>query len=94
MKNKFLLVACASAMMCGAAATSRAAEVVVDDSEADALTWVYRGGDYQLAPRDRLTVRSEGPAVYGWSFRPANCGVFHYWNGDECVDARINPPPQ
>lgn len=46
MKNKFLLVAFASAMMCGAAATSRAAEVVVDDSEADAPTWVYRGGDY------------------------------------------------
>jgi hypothetical protein len=41
-----------------------------------------------LAPLDRLTVRTEGPAVYGWSFRPVNCGVFHYWNGDECVDAR------
>lgn len=90
MKNKLLLVAGASAMMCGAAAASRAAEVVVDDSEADAPTWVYRGGDYQLAPRGRLTVRSEGPAVYGWSFRPPNCGVFHYWNGDECID----PPPQ
>ena len=34
-----------------------------------------------LAPLDRLTVRTEGPAVYGWCFRPVNCGVFHYWNG-------------
>jgi hypothetical protein len=47
-----------------------------------------------LAPRDRVTVRAAGPAVYGWSFRPANCGVFHYWNGNECVDARAVPPPQ
>ena len=37
-----------------------------------------------------------GPAVYGWSYRthgelPASwngCGVYHYWNGEQCVDAR------
>lgn len=24
--------------------------------------------------------------------RPANCGVYRYWNGDRCVDARVVPP--
>jgi hypothetical protein len=45
-----------------------------------------------------------GPAVYGWSYRahgypvgPAAgtwnvCGVYHYWNGEECVDARDIAP--
>jgi hypothetical protein len=36
-----------------------------------------------------------GPRVYGWSeIRPANCGTFKYWNGDACVDARFDPPPE
>lgn len=25
--------------------------------------------------------------------RPANCGVYRYWDGIECVDARDFPPP-
>ena len=25
--------------------------------------------------------------------RPANCGVYRYWDGTECVDARDVPPP-
>jgi hypothetical protein len=24
--------------------------------------------------------------------RPADCGVYHYWNGERCVDARVVPP--
>lgn len=24
--------------------------------------------------------------------RPANCGVYRYWNGDYCADARDEPP--
>lgn len=24
--------------------------------------------------------------------RPANCGVYRYWNGTECLDARYDPP--
>ena len=23
---------------------------------------------------------------------PANCGEYHYWNGEYCADARYNPP--
>lgn len=48
--------------------------------------------------------RRGGPAVYGWSYRahvhegaPAayrwsGCHVYHYWNGEECVDARDIAP--
>jgi hypothetical protein len=24
--------------------------------------------------------------------RPANCGLYRYWNGERCVDARVVPP--
>ena len=24
--------------------------------------------------------------------RPANCGEFHYWDGERCADARVDPP--
>jgi hypothetical protein len=24
--------------------------------------------------------------------RPADCGTFYYWDGEACVDARLNPP--
>ena len=35
------------------------------------------------------------PPVYGWvAVRPANCGTFKYWDGENCVDARYDPPPQ
>lgn len=93
MGKSILLIMNAMALCCGAA-TVQAAEVVVHDDSPYAPAEVYRHGHYRLAPRDRLTVRAEGPAVYGWSYRPANCGVFHYWNGDECIDARAVPPPQ
>ena len=94
MRKQSFLIAGALSIFCGAAGVAQAAEVIVHEHDAYAPTRVYRQGDYRLAPRDRLTMRAEGPAVYGWSFRPANCGVFHYWNGDECVDARAVPPPQ
>ena len=93
MRKKIFFFISALTLCCGAASV-RAAEVIVHDDDAYAPTEVYRNGHYRLAPRDRLTVRAVGPAVYGWSFRPANCGVFHYWNGDECVDARAVPPSQ
>jgi hypothetical protein len=81
-------------LLCCGTVGAGAGEVIVHEHAAYAPSAVYRDGHYRLAPRNRLTVRSEGPAVYGWSFRPANCGVFHYWNGEECVDARAVPPPQ
>lgn len=33
------------------------------------------------------------PPVYGWVIiRPSSCGVYRYWNGVRCVDARYRPP--
>lgn len=87
-KMLFLLVS--AGLVGGSAVSARAADVIVND-DAGAPAWVYRHGDYRLAPRDRFTVRSDGPMVYG-SYRPDNCGVFHYWDGDACVDARYDPP--
>jgi hypothetical protein len=94
MRKKPLLIASMMFVSLGTPAIAQAAEVIVHEHGAYAPTPVYRHGTFRMAPRDRLTVRAEGPAVYGWSFRPANCGVFHYWNGDACVDARFVPPPQ
>lgn len=35
----------------------------------------------------------DGPRVYGWaSERPLDCGAYHYWDGEDCVDARSVPP--
>jgi hypothetical protein len=94
MRKQSFLIAGALSIFCGTVGVAQAAEVIVPEHDAYAPTRVYRQGDYRLAPRDRLTTRAEGPAVYGWSFHPAICGVFHYWNGDECVDARAVPPSQ
>ena len=91
MKSSALLSAIA--ILCGAAGVVQAAEVIVHDDYYTPAA-VYRNGDYRLAPRDQLSVRSEGPGVYVGSFRPENCGTFHYWDGEECVDARAVPPPQ
>lgn len=35
-----------------------------------------------------------GPPVYEWlpPPRPTSCGVFRYWNGERCADARHYPP--
>jgi hypothetical protein len=34
------------------------------------------------------------PPVYEWlpPPRPADCGEYHYWNGEYCADARSIPP--
>jgi hypothetical protein len=35
-----------------------------------------------------------GPPAYEWlpPPRPPSCGVFRYWNGERCADARYHPP--
>ncbi len=33
------------------------------------------------------------PPVYGWVYmRPPSCGKYRYWDGDQCLDARDDPP--
>ena len=36
----------------------------------------YRAGGYQVGPAPTAN----------------DCGVYHYWNGEQCVDARDVPP--
>jgi hypothetical protein len=36
--------------------------------------------------------RSDDDPVVVVPVRPANCGVYRYWNGERCVDARFAPP--
>ena len=45
-----------------------------------------------LPSEDPAFVRPVGPRVYGWESRPVDCGVFHYWDGTRCADAREEPP--
>lgn len=38
---------------------------------------------------------ASGTRVYGWQSGDGNatsCGVFMYWDGDRCLDARVDPP--
>jgi hypothetical protein len=60
----------------------------------------------EMAPRQWVpkpaatTAVRRAPAVYGWSHRAPRsatytwngCGVYRYWNGEQCVDARDVPP--
>lgn len=49
----------------------------------------------EQAPADEtvlLEERAPAPRVYGWTMRPADCGTFHYWDGERCADARNEPP--
>jgi hypothetical protein len=36
------------------------------------------------------------PPVYGWSYapppQPSSCGVYRFWNGERCADARDELP--
>lgn len=93
MRRPLLMIVIAVAAAAGSSAAVSGAEVIVHD-DYYAPAWVYRNGDYRLAPRDRLAVHSEGPGVYVGSYRPENCGVFHYWDGEQCADAREAPPAQ
>lgn len=62
----------------------------------------YSDEFYGYGPRDDVVV-TRRPRVYGYRaevdtpdvevrVRPANCGLYRYWNGVRCADARVNPP--
>jgi hypothetical protein len=42
----------------------------------------YYGTEPALPPAVALTT----------PIRPESCGVYHYWNGTRCADARVTPP--
>lgn len=69
----------------------------------------YRNGEYVPAPRVPPPLAyvpvypAPPPVAYaappetppsGWVYaRPANCGLYRYWDGRACLDARYDPPP-
>lgn len=67
------------------------ATTVTQDTRAMAVTPTRRAAPAPAATVEhRETVQ---PRVMGWvSFRPADCGVYRYWNGERCLDAREVPP--
>jgi hypothetical protein len=54
--------------------------------------WYSGATERPVAPPARVA----GPRVYGWysaaSPRVADCGEYHYWDGERCLDARYDPP--
>jgi hypothetical protein len=38
------------------------------------------------------TVVGPAPVTLGWVSTRPNCGVYGYWNGGGCMDARFDPP--
>lgn len=62
---------------------------------------VYIDDDDDVVVRERVIDADDdfdedddpGPRVYGWEDeRPIDCGAYHYWDGEECLDARRVPP--
>ena len=47
-----------------------------------------------VAPRvvDDVIVTPDGGTVVVVPLRPSSCGLYHYWDGSVCIDARYNTP--
>lgn len=80
-----------SAMVMSFAAVAQDSEVI--DGEAlliDEQPAIVEGG---VIIDDAPTAVSPGTRVYGWSGRRGgSCGMYHYWDGARCADARVDPP--
>ena len=49
--------------------------------------------EYVVEDDDAVISTQDHRRVYGWtSERPLDCGAYHYWDGEDCVDARAIPP--
>ncbi len=95
--SQYLTLVALPLLILGGTSTSRAA-----DNEMTPRDWVDPHTHHHL---QTVNGYRHGPAVYGWSYRargevlPATnswngCGVYHYWNGEQCVDARDIAPSQ
>jgi hypothetical protein len=75
----------------GSVSAQPADDIIMDDEAAAAYYDDAAPMPEQRPARTVIRTR-EAPAVYGWTYRIPDCGVYHYWNGDTCVDARDTPP--
>jgi hypothetical protein len=49
--------------------------------------------EYVVEEDEAVISTQDDTRVYGWtSERPLDCGAYHYWDGEGCVDARAIPP--
>ena len=70
------------------------------EARAQAPAWPTLPGVAEITIIEEPVERVEiipGPGevviVEEWiAVRPANCGQFHYWDGERCADARFDPP--
>jgi hypothetical protein len=66
------------------AASAFATGAMAQDAATDAAT---------TDDRSVMIDQPNASRVYGWSaMRPIDYGTFHYWNGERCADARVEPP--
>lgn len=83
----------ALALILGAATATAAAPAMAQQGYGGAY-------GYYAAPAPAVPVRP-GTRVYRTTpagttavyVAPKNCGVYRYWDGVQCVDARTDPPP-
>lgn len=88
MNLKSLSILISSCAFLAGATAAAAQEVIIEDDAA-----VVEAPDITVEDGDVAVIeRPVGPRVYGWAARPADCGTFHYWDGDRCADARAAPP--
>jgi hypothetical protein len=92
MQRKFLAFAALPLLVLSAAP-------VAADSEQAPRRWLETHSSYRQGPAVYGWSYRAGPAVYGSRYRQGSavyrwrhCGVYRYWNGNQCVDSRDNPP--
>jgi hypothetical protein len=84
--HPILRAALTAAVVAGGASGALAQSASVDRNE----PFYYEDLDTRSNPRVYRYRTDEPPVVI--PLRPANCGVYHYWDGKRCVDARDVPP--
>lgn len=98
MLRSVLAPVAAAAIGLTAAVGSAGAQEVIVEEEYMAYDGYPADGYYDpmVAPEASVTVEAApvAPAtrVYGWVAVRPDCGVFNYWNGVRCIDARVTPP--
>jgi hypothetical protein len=74
-------------LACTSLAAQAADTVITDDGEEMVVRERTVDTDAVIVDEPSAT------RVYGWTAeRPLDCGAYHYWDGEACVDARRVPP--
>lgn len=89
LKTKLIALLSGAVLAAGAVPAAAQETVIVDEDDIVVRERVIEPDDDDFADDDDRY----GPRVYGWADeRPLDCGAYHYWDGEDCVDARHIPP--